>query len=429
MAIPNGSRPDISFLAKKYEEEKRKRLRADGDAQYEELESSTFSQLKSLEEDPWVDHDHLNSQPQILKDGQEVKFLALGAGFGGLVFSSYLVDAGFKPTDIYLVDTAGGFGGTWYWNRYPGLACDVEASIYLPWLERTGYRPRHRYAYGDEIRRYTERVAEEFGLKGQGVFRTRIESLTWDEARSRWVAVMEQYRGPKEAPLRLSVKAQYIILANGVLNHPKMPRVEGIEGFEGKIIHTGRWNYGVTGGSPTDARLTGLKDKRVGIVGTGATGVQCTAELAKWADQLYVFQRTPSGVDARGQRETDAAEWAKMTSKPGWWAERCENFDTMVSDEPVEEDLIKDGWSATKTLSVLAGAQHDLLAPGDIAAHTQNMLELDAPRTDQMRRRVDELVTKDKEAAEGLKAWYPTWCKRCVFLFPSPLGFCISSSD
>ncbi|KAK8015318.1 hypothetical protein PG990_008614 [Apiospora arundinis] len=418
---------DLSFLVQKYEEEKEKRIRADGSAQYQEFESSEDPRLRHLADDPWVDHAKLNAQAPNLVDGQHVKVLCLGAGLGGIMYTTHLVETGaFAPGDIRLVDTAGGFGGTWYWNRFPGLACDVEASIYLPWLERTGYKPSHRYAHGDEIRRYIESVVAKWGLDGSGVFRTRIDHLVWDEDRSRWVVELEQYRGPDSSPdtVRLIATAQYVILANGVLSHPKAPKIDGLAAFGGALMHASRWDYGVSGGSPADPRLVGLEGKRVGVIGTAATGVQLIPELAKWAGELYVFQRTPSMVDVRGQREMTDEEWAQITnsSEAGWWKKRNLNFnDAVCGKDDLEEaegfvDLVADGWTrAPRTLTMLAGAPHQPLRPEEIPGHMQHMLVRDAPRSNGIRKRVEELVTKDKETAEALKSWYPTWCKRPCF--------------
>ncbi|KAK8880171.1 FAD-binding monooxygenase ausC [Apiospora arundinis] len=418
---------DLSFLVQKYEEEKEKRIRADGSAQYQEFESSEDPRLRHLADDPWVDHAKLNAQAPNLVDGQHVKVLCLGAGLGGIMYTTHLVETGaFAPGDIRLVDTAGGFGGTWYWNRFPGLACDVEASIYLPWLERTGYKPSHRYAHGDEIRRYIESVVAKWGLDGSGVFRTRIDHLVWDEDRSRWVVELEQYRGPDSSPdtVRLIATAQYVILANGVLSHPKAPKIDGLAAFGGALMHASRWDYGVSGGSPADPRLVGLEGKRVGVIGTAATGVQLIPELAKWAGELYVFQRTPSMVDVRGQREMTDEEWARITnsSEAGWWKKRNLNFnDAVCGKDDLEEaegfvDLVADGWTrAPRTLTMLAGAPHQPLRPEEIPGHMQHMLVRDAPRSNGIRKRVEELVTKDKETAEALKSWYPTWCKRPCF--------------
>ncbi|KAK1994188.1 cyclohexanone monooxygenase [Colletotrichum falcatum] len=417
---PAGDDDALDFMAlnKKYADEKEKRQRPDGNAQYTEIESD--ARLGKLAQDPWVDHEELNARPTNLADGDEVKVVVLGAGFGGLLFAIRFVQAGLRPADIRLVDTAGGFGGTWYWNRYPGLMCDVESYVYMPLLEETGYVPRHRYAYGDELLAHANRLAETWGLAEQGVFRSRIRSCEWDEGAKLWEVSIEQGRGPAEAPVTMTVRSRFVVLANGVLNHPKAAR--NLEAFEGDMFHSARWDYGATGGDPGDLenpQLTGLEGKRVGVVGTGATAVQLVPQLAKWAKELYVFQRTPSSVDERGQRPTDPGEWKKIADGRGWQKRRIENFNACVSGGGggggAEEDLVADGWTGLKTYKALVAApQEKPLGAADVAGHVGGLLAADAPRTERIRRRVDEVV-EDRATAAALKAWYPTWCKRPAF--------------
>jgi cation diffusion facilitator CzcD-associated flavoprotein CzcO len=414
MGSNSGSGPDLAFISQKYEEEKLKRIRPDAGSQYVDLELSSSSRLHDLVEDPWVDHDALNAKEPNLKEGDDIKFLLLGGGFCSLQFAVYFIKAGFKPEDIRFVDTAGGFGGTWYWNRYPGLMCDTESSIYLPFLEETGYRPTHRYSYGPDIRLHAERIAEHYKLSDKGVFRSYMKSFAWDNEKRRWVVTIKQNRGPKEEPVSINVTAQFVVLANGVLNHPKAPKIDGFETFEGKSIHTGRWRYDISGGSPTDWTLSGLKGKKVGFIGTGATGVQCATELSKWAEKLYVFQRTPASVDNRGQREFKQEDWDKIAAKPGWWRARNSNFVGHLNGEKPGEDLVNDAWTTIDTYKLLIGGPHEPVAMADIPQHITTALVTDAPRAERVRKRVEETV-KDAETAEKLKAWYPSWCKRPCF--------------
>lgn len=408
--------PDLAFLVQKYDEEKKKRLRSDGNNQYVDLEQAKTSKLASLVQDPWVDHAALNAQQPNLSNGDHVKFTILGAGFCGLIYSARLIEAGFKPDDIRLVDVAGGFGGTWYWNRYPGLMCDSESSIYLPLLEETGYMPKHRYSHGHEIREHAERIAEKYGIQDKAVFRTHIDTMDWNEDSKRWSLKMTQDRGPEAQQVEIAVTSQFVILANGVLNHPKAPKIDGLDEYEGQMIHTGRWKYDISGGSPDDQSLVGLQGKKVGFIGTGATGVQCVTELAKWAGHLYVFQRTPSSIDVRGQRPTDPDQWREATSKPGWWTARNANFVSHTIGEPVDENLVDDAWTTIDTYRTLIGSSERTkpLEMADIPGYIGKILATDAPRTDRLRKRVEELVT-DNATAERLKAWYPSWCKRPCF--------------
>ena len=228
----------------------------------------------------------------------ECEILVVGAGFGGLLLWQKLSEAGF--TDVRFCEKGGDVGGTWYWNRYPGIACDVESYSYLPLLEETGYIPSMKFASGFEILEHCQRMAEKFGFYDHCLFHTTVEGTTWDEASGRWI--VETDCGDK-------MRARFVILANGILTTPKLARIPGMEKFQGESFHTSRWNYNID-----------LSGKRVGIIGTGATAVQAIPELAKVVGQLYVFQRTPSSIDVRDQRETtdeERATWAKEPDGPG----------------------------------------------------------------------------------------------------------------
>ncbi|PNH46321.1 hypothetical protein VD0004_g1779 [Verticillium dahliae] len=403
---------DFAAVQARYAQEKAKRLHPEGVEQYVELTNS--GRLQSLASDPWVDHDALNAEPPSLRNGDDIKVLILGAGYGGLLYAIHFIQQGISPSDIRLVDGAGGFGGTWYWNRFPGLQCDTEGYTYMPLLEETGYVPKHRFSYGPELLDYAGVLADKWDLRDKGVFRSTVRSYDWDADAVRWITKIRQGRGPGQADVEMKVRAQFVVVANGVLNHPKVPRT--LQGFEGPATHTARFDYGITGGTPRDQQLTKLRGKRVGIVGTGATAVQVIPELAKYAGELYVFQRTPSGVTPKHQRETRAEDWKAMTAgEPGWQKRRIETYCAVMAGEPGVEDTIRDGWTQAKTYRALIGGAHDApLAMEDVPAHIGALLALDAPRTDAIRRHVDDVV-EDKATAAALKAWYPTWCKRPTF--------------
>ena len=185
--------------------------------------------------------------------------------------------------------------------------------------------PKHKYSYGPELREHADRIATKWNLKG--LFRAQVKSQEWHEDRKQWKIVIDEYRGPKEDTRHLTVWASFAIVTGGLLNIPHIPKLPGLDEFEGQHFHTARWNYGVTGGSPENQQLENLKGKKVGIIGTGATAIQVIPELAKWADQLYIFQRTPSACDVRGQHPTDPEEWkTKIANKQGWQRARCDNF-------------------------------------------------------------------------------------------------------
>lgn len=295
---------------------------------------------------------------------------------------------------------AGDFGGTWYWNRYPGIHCDIESHVYLPMLDETGYVPRWKYAPGEEIRRHAVRIAQKYDLYSDSLFSTTVTALHWEESSRSWVVTTD--RGD-------SFRATYVVTATGTLSDPKLPGIPGIEKFAGHTFHTSRWDYAYTGGSP-EGGLTGLAGKRVGVVGTGATGVQVIPMLAEDAGHVYVFQRTPSTVDVRANRRTTAADVG--ADREGWADARRENFLRIVSGETFGEDLVADGW--TSSAGLLEKLLPSFRRPGDREVCEAAYEVADAVKMNEVRTRVEHTVT-DPVTAEALKPWYRYACKRPTF--------------
>jgi cation diffusion facilitator CzcD-associated flavoprotein CzcO len=382
---------DPDALRAKYREERDRRLRSDANDQYVEVKGD-FSRYV---DDPYVDPGFTRAP---LTDVVEV--VIIGGGFGGLLAGARLREAGVHS--IRIIEKGGDFGGTWYWNRYPGAQCDIESYIYLPLLEETGYMPKEKYSFAPEILAHARRIGEKFDLYRDVCFQTQIRAITWNEDECRWIVTTD--RGDR-------MRARFVIMSNGPLNRPKLPGIPGIDSFKGHTFHTSRWDYGYTGGDTT-GNLHKLGDKRVAVIGTGATAIQCVPHLARHAQHLYVFQRTPSSVDERGNRPTDP-EWVK-TLKPGWQRERMENFNTLVSGGAADVDLVSDGW--TDIIRNLAAILPRKGMVSDDARHdVARMMELaDFKKMNQIRARVDRVV-KDKRTAEALKPWYRQFCKRPTF--------------
>lgn len=414
---------DAAATMQKYTEEAQKRVELrQGTTIYSDLQTSKSERFQSLAGDPWADHEALNAREPALRGGDKQKVIILGAGFGALLAAVRLIQQGFDADDIRFVDSAGGFGGTWYWNRYPGLHCDVESYVYLPFLEETGYVPKKKYSPGHEILEHCNRVAAHWNLQDKALFRTRVASLAWDENNKDWTVSLSEDRGPGNDTRAITVKAQYFIISAGVLSRPQAPNIQGLESFSGAMFHTSRWDWTVTGGTPTDPTMTGLEGKRVGVIGTGATAVQVIPHLARHAGELLVFQRTPSAVSPRWQHDTDMGVWqTKVATHRGWQLARMANFARRVSraaPEPGEEvDLVDDAWSGIDTYQALVGSPRKgrvTPTPEAIAAHIGEFVGMDLPHAERTRAWVSEVV-RDRDTAEKLKAWYPTWCKRPTF--------------
>ncbi|PTL71819.1 monooxygenase [Rathayibacter caricis DSM 15933] len=373
----------------KYRAERDRRARPDAATQYRRAAGEFGYYAK----DPYTER--TEREPKT----DRVEALVIGAGFGGLLTASRLREAGVDS--LRLMDEAGDVGGTWYWNRYPGVRCDIESSVYLPLLEEVGGMPSERYAPGEEIRRHAVAIAEQYGLYRDTLFQTRATALTWDEEAEEWL--VETDRGDR-------FRARFVVTSSGTLTQPKLPGIPGIETFRGHTFHTSRWDYGYTGGTP-DGGLTGLADKRVAVVGTGATGLQVIPHVGEDARELIVFQRTPSTVDVRDNRPTDP-EWA-ASLRPGWQRERMENFLAVLAGEPVDESLVQDGWTKTVELQrqILSGAVDTSLPPEERELRDE-LADLDT--MDRLRARVDSVV-EDPATAEALKPWYRYMCKRPGF--------------
>jgi cyclohexanone monooxygenase len=380
---------DPAQLKARYLAERDKRLRLEGNEQYVEMKGQFAHYL----EDPYVPPGFSRAP---LTD--EVEVVVVGGGFGGLLAGARLREAGVQ--DIRLIEKGGDFGGTWYWNRYPGAACDIESYIYLPLLEEIGYIPVEKYSRAPEILAHSRAIGEHFDLYRNACFQTEVTEMRWDEAAQRWI--VKTNRGD-------AMKARFVVMANGPLHRPKLPGIPGVESFKRHSFHTSRWDYDYTGGA-SDGGLDKLRDKVVGVIGTGATAVQCVPHLAAGAKQLYVFQRTPSSIDVRANKPTDP-DWA-ASLKPGWQQHRMDNFNALVSGAFAEEDLVNDGWTdIIGNLLVLMRKGQGTASPEALAETIQIA---DFQKMEQIRARADQVV-KDKATADALKPWYNQFCKRPCF--------------
>ena len=383
---------DIDALREKYLRERDKRLRPEGSTQYLELKGE-FAEFSEV--DP-----HTPVTPRTPID-EDIEVAVLGGGIAGLLAGSYLKKAGVE--DVRVIEMGGDFGGVWYWNRFPGIQCDNDAYCYIPMLEELDYLPSKKFADGAEIFEHCRRIAKHFGLYDGAIFSTQVRTVRWDESIKRWRLTTN--RGD-------DIRARFVVLTPGSFNRPKLPGIPGIKDFKGHVFHSARWDYDYTGGDGSGG-LHKLADKRVALVGTGATGVQLVPHLGRDAKHLYVFQRTPSSVDERGNPPTDP-EWAKSL-QPGWQEERKRNFHTWSPfGKGVvfgEQDLVCDFWTElARNLTARIAASED---PASLAIEQIMAIreEEDYKIMERLRRRIVAIVD-DPESAEALKPYYRFMCKR-----------------
>ncbi|WP_420453385.1 flavin-containing monooxygenase [Ilumatobacter sp.] len=381
---------DREALLAKYAAERDKRVRDDGNEQYVE----PTGQFAHYLDDPYVEP----APREPCTDDVDVVFV--GGGFAGLVTGARLREAGID--DVRIVEKGGDFGGTWYWNRYPGAQCDTAAMIYLPLLEETGHMPTEKYTHAPEIAEHCRRIGRHYGLDESALFSTEVTGLEWDDDARRWIVTTN--RGDR-------MRAKHVGLGTGPLHRPKLPGIPGIGSFAGHSFHTSRWDYDYTGGDPSGAPMAKLADKRVGIIGTGATAVQCVPHLAEACGELYVFQRTPSSIDVRGNHPIDP-EWFEALDE-GWQRRWMENFTTLQTGGFADDDLVMDGWTDIAQRirdELLSAPEPDLSPEGMVEAYHAS----DDEKMTEIRARVDDVVA-DPLTAEGLKPWYRQLCKRPCF--------------
>jgi len=282
--------------------------------------------------------------------------------------------------------------------------CDTAAMVYLPLLEETGTVPTAKYVGAPEIHAHARRIAETFGLYDGALLSTGIVSVVWDAERSRWRVHTD--RGDVLA-------ARHVVMGTGPLHRPKLPGIPGIEEFGGHAFHTSRWDYAYTGGTPGGEPMVGLADERVGIIGTGATAVQCIPHLGAAAGELFVFQRTPSSIDVRANEPIDPSWFSEL--EPGWQRQWLENFTTLQTGGFADVDLVRDGW--TDIAQRIRDRVVELVSDGaPLTPETtrQAYEDSDDDKMTEIRARVDALV-EDPSTAEALKPWYRQLCKRPCF--------------
>jgi len=230
---------------------------------------------------------HVKTDPDAGEITATYDAVIVGAGFAGMYMLHKLRGLGFSAR-VY--DAAGGVGGTWYWNRYPGARCDVKSVDYSfsfdPELEQE-WEWSEKYATQPEILRYANHVADRYELWPDMQFDTRIESSRWDG--SRWIVTTDQGD---------VISAQHVVMAVGTLSTPKLPEVPGIDTFTGAKYQTSKWPH----------EGVGFTGQRVAVIGTGSSAIQSIPIIAAQAAHTTVFQRTPNFSMPAGNRPLDGSE-------------------------------------------------------------------------------------------------------------------------
>ena len=357
----------------KFAEERDLRLgyRPPGTDMYRDLDGA----MADLARDPYAD-DWVQRDPIVDDETDVVDVLFIGGGFSALLTSARLREKGVES--IRIVERGADVGGTWYWNRYPGVACDVVAYDYLPLLDEMHYVPTRHYAQGPEIFAHCQAIARKYDLYGLAVFQTTVTSTVWDGESEHWRITTD--RGD-------SMRARFVVCANGTLAKPRLARIDGMERFRGHSFHTSRWDYDFTG-----ADLEQLRDIRVGIIGTGASAVQIIPNLGANAQSVHVFQRTPSSIDIRDDWET-TAEWAARL-QPGWQSRRRAKIVDKLREQAERKETMRGGITRDEKI------------------RRQENNNIDAMM--RIHQRIDETVD-DPATADALKPWYMLMCKRPCF--------------
>ena len=381
---------DIPALREKYRVEREKRLRKEGSKQYVALDDEFAGYYETDPHTPRVERDPIDA---------DIDVAVLGGGFGGLLSAAYLKKAGVE--DVRIIELGGDFGGVWYWNRYPGIQCDNESYCYIPLLEELDFMPSKKFADGAEIYEHCRNIGKHFDLYDKAILSTQVRNLKWDDEIHRWRISTD--RGD-------DIRARFVVMASGPFHRAKLPGIPGIKDFTGHSFHSSRWDYEYTGGD-AGGGMDKLADKRVAIIGTGATSIQVVPYLARDAKHLYVFQRTPSSVDVRNNAPTDP-EWVK-TLQPGWQKERQRNFHAWTFEGMAlgQPDLVCDFWTELGrncAARVLALPDPAAMTPEQFMAIRE---EEDYKIMERLRIRIGELV-EDEATAEALKPYYRFLCKR-----------------
>lgn len=320
--------------------------------------------------------------------------VVVGAGFAGMYLVYRLRKMGFS---VRCIESASDVGGTWYWNRYPGARCDVpslEYSFKFDQQLQQDWEWPERYSAQAEILEYAKHVADRFDLRRDITFNTKVESAHYDKEAMHWNVATSNGE---------TLTAQFCIMASGALSSTNYPDIKGIQNFKGDLYHTGAW--------PQDGQID-FSDKRVGIIGTGSSGIQAIPILAEQAGHLHVFQRTPQYAIPSRNKPMDKDEELEVKANykafrdkiyrlPGAVL-RPENVKSVTEVSPEEiDEIMEKAWQR--------GGTGYLRAFSDLMENE----EKNQVASQFAKKKIREIV-KDPEVLEMLMPDYPIGCKRIV---------------
>jgi len=320
--------------------------------------------------------------------------VVVGAGFAGMYLVYRLRKMGFS---VRCIESAGDVGGTWYWNRYPGARCDVPSLQYSfkfdEQLQQDWEWPE-RYSTQPEILEYAKHVADRFDLRKDITFNTKVESAHYNDNSKQWDVATSNGE---------NLTAQFCIMASGALSSTNYPDIKGIRSFKGEMYHTGAWPH----------QKVDFTGKRVGIIGTGSSGIQAIPVVAEQAEHLHVFQRTPQYAIPARNKAMDKDEEADVKANYKAFRDKIYRMPgAVLRDDTVKplaeasgpeeiEEVMEKAWQT--------GGTNFLRAFSDLMENT----EKNDVASRFAKKKIGEIV-KDPAILEMLTPDYPIGCKRIV---------------
>ena len=382
---------DKERLRQKYMEERNKRLRADGNDQYIQVKD----QLAHYLDDPYTP-----VSPREPKT-DHVTFAFIGGGFAGLATAARLSEAGIG--DVRIIEKGGDFGGTWYWNRYPGAQCDTASLVYMPLLEETGHMPSEKYAHAPEILEHCHRIGKQYGLYDNALFHTEVGEPRMGRGKIALAHSHQPRRCVYRAVRRHGHRAAARPETAGHTGHRTVQGAFVPHQPVGLRLHRRRSLGGADGQAGGQA---GRHHRDGGDLGAVRAASGARRQRALRVPAHAVIGRCP-------RQRADRPEWFSSIATPGWQQRWLENFTANQAGGNAEEDLVQDGWTdlSRRIRARIMQLPREQRIPKNMLAAFEDS---DFEKMEEIRGRVDAIVG-DRETAAKLKAWYRQLCKRPCF--------------